>query len=243
MSDRSSPASADSTSDSPELGFDTSSSVSLILGAAPSSRPTGPEFRSSRTFVKLRRAGDPRWPESWKESGLAPTVDGWGQGPRTATLVTSSAEASPARTYPSPDAERDLPVSAPDSSSSSPESLSLFDLAGYSLRTFPDCSPRTAVGTSESCLERWPTSGTAWAGGLSTAATSECRSDEGGCSSSEPLLREILEEAQSVPAKYSLSARAASGILRRASKRGRQLPEHLADALRAASTTKDQHSA
>jgi hypothetical protein len=34
-----------------------------------------------------------------------------------------------------------------------------------------------------------------------------------------------------VPAKYSLSARAASGILRRAEKRGRVLPEHLAAAL------------
>ncbi len=49
---------------------------------------------------------------------------------------------------------------------------------------------------------------------------------------------EILEEPQSVPQKYSLSARAASGILRRAEKRGRTLPEPLAEALaRAAGTT------
>jgi hypothetical protein len=34
-----------------------------------------------------------------------------------------------------------------------------------------------------------------------------------------------------VPAKYSLSARAAQGILRRAEKRGRTLPAHLSQAL------------
>jgi hypothetical protein len=99
-----------------------------------------------------------------------------------------------------------------------------------------------AVGTSEQSLERWPTSGTAWPGGFSTHVTSECRSDEGGCSSSEPSLTEILEEPQNVPEKYSLSARAASGILRRAQKRGRQLPQHLADALQAVSTTREAGS-
>jgi hypothetical protein len=40
-----------------------------------------------------------------------------------------------------------------------------------------------------------------------------------------------------VPGRYSLSARAAQGILRRAEKRGRTLPPHLLDALRAVSTT------
>ena len=146
---------------------------------------------------------------------------------------TSFAEASRsrARTSPSP---ADAPGSqelAQGSSTSSPASLSLFDLDGFSSRTYPDCSPRTAVGTSESCLERWPTSGTAWRGGLSTAVSSECRSDEGGCSSSEPSLSQILEPPQNVPAKYSLSARAAQGILRRAEKRGRTLPSHLSAAL------------
>jgi site-specific DNA-cytosine methylase len=98
---------------------------------------------------------------------------------------------------------------APASSSSSPESLSLFDPDGFSSRTYPVSSLAKAVGTSESCLERWPTSGTAWRGGFSTAVSSECRSDAGGCSSSEPSLTEILEPPQNVPAKYSLSGRAA----------------------------------
>jgi hypothetical protein len=40
-----------------------------------------------------------------------------------------------------------------------------------------------------------------------------------------------------VPGRYSLSARAAAGILRRAEKRGRTLPAHLQDALQAVSMT------
>ena len=148
------------------------------------------------------------------------------------TLI-SSAEASRscARTCPSPGDAQGSPEHDPDCSTSSPESSTLFDPNGYSSRTYPDSSPRTAVGTSESCLERWPTSGTAWHGGFSTHVSSECRSADGECSSSEPSLAEILEPPQNVPARYSLSAKAAAGILRRAEKRGRTLPEHLAAAL------------
>jgi hypothetical protein len=156
---------------------------------------------------------------------------------QTNYLLTSSAEASPAKTSPSPENAKDSPATAPASSTSSHESSRLFDPEPYSWRTFPASSPRTAVGTSESCLERWPTSGTAWHGGLSTAATSECRSDAAGCSSSECSLTGILEPPQNVPAKYSLSARAATGILRRAQKRGRTLPSHLSAALEAVAQT------
>lgn len=262
---------------------------SRTRGGEASSPITSPESRSTRTYAKLRRAGenDPS-PESWAETSVAPTVDSAGHGPRTATLVlTSSAEASPAKTFPSPDAEQDSQESAPASSTSSPASPSLFDPDSFSSRTYPVSSRLAAVrdaaaaerfsagiaveaaqelaralrsiswGTSpkwrELCAlaaerpERSSTgmseptspwsapscanSGTESPSGFSTAVSSECRSDEGGCSSSEPSLSEILEEPQNVPAKYSLSARAASGILRRAEKRGRTLPEHLAAAL------------
>jgi hypothetical protein len=142
-----------------------------------------------------------------------------------------SAVAFLAKTSASPESEPDSPETDPDCSSSLPESLSLFDPAGFSSRTYPVSSLATAVGTSESCLERWPTSGTAWLGGLSTHVSSECRSADGVCSSSEPSLMEILEPPQNVPARYSLSAKAAAGILRRAEKRGRKLPEHLEAAL------------
>ena len=172
--------------------------------------------------------------ERWEEHPTHPSLTPNGT---TQNVLISSAEDFPARTSPSPDDAEDSLELAPASSTSSRESLSLFDLDGYSSRTYPDCSPRTAVGTSESCLERWPTSGTAWHGGLSTAVSSECRSDEGGCSSSEPSLSQILEEPQSVPARYLLSARAAQGILRRAEKRGRTLSSHLSAALEAVAQT------
>lgn len=50
---------------------------------------------------------------------------------------------------------------------------------------------------------------------------------EGVCSLSDVL------ETRDVPQRYFLTARACSGILRRAEKRGKQLPEQLALALRA----------
>lgn len=144
-----------------------------------------------------------------------------------------SAEGSLAKTSAWPDEGPGSPATAPDCSSSSPASQTLFDPGISSWRTYPVSSLRTAVGTSEQSLERWPTSGTAWPTGFSTAATSECRSDDDGCSSSESSLSQILEPPQTVPARYSLSARAAQGILRRAHKRGRTLPTHLRTALEA----------
>lgn len=209
-------------------------------GGDASDRP-----KPTRTGVPSSQNGSP-------ESPAPPTSEVWGWSdemmdvPRegemgTLRIGTSvgaptphlifSVEGSPAKTSASPDADAASPGTAPASSSLSPTSPRLFDLDGFSSRTYPGCSPRTAVGTSESCLARWPTSGTAWHGGFSTAASSECPSADGACSSSPVTLADMLEP--SAPAKYSLSARAAAGILRRAEKRGRSLPESLALALTA----------
>ncbi len=54
------------------------------------------------------------------------------------------------------------------------------------------------------------------------------------CSSSLTTLADVLEP--NAPARYSLSARAAAGILRRAEKRGRDLPPALGQALGFAGT-------
>ena len=53
-------------------------------------------------------------------------------------------------------------------------------------------------------------------------------SDDGVCS-----LSDILEDSGSVPQRYFLSAKACAGILRRAEKRGKQLPPALWMALKA----------
>ena len=81
--------------------------------------------------------------------------------------------------------------------------------------------------TWEQSLERWSTSGMAWPGGFLTLSTLEYPS-AGGESSS---LRDVLE-TQPVPPKFYLSAKACEGILRRAERRGKKLPEPLERALR-----------
>lgn len=206
----------------PELGFDTPSSVSRILGGEPSSPTIGPECPSTTTYAL---SGNQRGELLLTEVAHQLTAGGGkpGQG--------YSAVAFLARTSQSPDSDEASPDPAPVCSMSSPGSSTLFDPDGFSSRTYPVSSLQMAVGTSEQSLERWPTSGTAWAGGFSTHVSSECRSDEDGCSSSEPSLSEILEPPPNVPARYSLSARAAEGILRRAERRGRTIPDHLWSAL------------
>jgi hypothetical protein len=58
--------------------------------------------------------------------------------------------------------------------------------------------------------------------------TSESPKGVDECSSSLAL---ILQQPQDVPTKYLLSAKAAQGILRRANRRGKTLPERLQQAL------------
>jgi hypothetical protein len=62
-----------------------------------------------------------------------------------------------------------------------------------------------------------------------TALPAQFRSDDGVCSLSDVL------ETGDVPQRYFLSAKACAGILRRAEKRGKQLPEQLHAALLAVS--------
>ncbi|KVK90315.1 hypothetical protein WS93_35815 [Burkholderia cepacia] len=63
--------------------------------------------------------------------------------------------------------------------------------------------------------------------GFLTLSTSEWPSDAVVCSLSDTL------ETGDVPQQYLLSAKACSGILRRAAKRGKELPRPLAHALAA----------
>ena len=151
--------------------------------------------------------------------------DGTGRG----TPLIYSQAGSRAKTSPSPDEEGGSPGSDPACSSSSPGSQgSLFaPEGGCFLRTYPDFFPPTAAGISPSFERRWPTSGS-WTGPGEcwTHDASECPSGGGACSS----LRDVLHRG-TVPERFSLSPRAAAGILRRATKRGRTLPPALLAAL------------
>ena len=97
-------------------------------------------------------------------------------------------------------------------------------------KTSPEPCQATKEPTSVSSSQVWLTSGRlhkstpCW-----TRNTSEApRNDEEEYFSS---LSSILQPAKDVPTRYYLSSKAAEGILRRAEKRGKTLPEMLRQAL------------
>src|SRR5262245_52429496 len=95
-------------------------------------------------------------------------------------------------------------------------------------RMFPDCSLPTSEkdltgGTSAAFSWNWTGSGIMERGACLTLNTSEWPSVAEG--SSAVSLDSILEPR--VAPKYYLSPKACAGILRRAAKRGKELPERL----------------
>src|SRR5262245_39546984 len=96
-------------------------------------------------------------------------------------------------------------------------------------RMFPDCSLADLAAISSRSSLPWTNSGILARGQLLTLATSECPSAGAGYSACS--LAAILEP-HAAP-RYSLSANACRGILRRAAKRGRALPPALEQALAA----------
>lgn len=204
------------------------SSASKIPTGEKSLPDTGPESRSPRTlFISENQRSEVLLTDYVRQL----TTGGGKPGQGYPAILTSSAVDSPAKTSQSPaDEQASSTVPDPPSSSSSHESPTLFSPmeAGSSLRTFPDFFPPTVDEISPSYSRRWPNSGfTTSPGECWTADTSECPS-EGAVSSSLP---DVLEA--DVPPRFFLSPRAAAGILRRAEKRGRELPPALAEALQA----------
>jgi site-specific DNA-cytosine methylase len=100
---------------------------------------------------------------------------------------------------------------------------------GLSLRTSQDSSTPTEDMLWDDALTSWPKQGR-WSlnGVWWTHNGSESPNDGDECSSH---LASILQPPNDVPTRYFLSARAAAGILRRAKKREKRLPERLHVAL------------
>ena len=89
--------------------------------------------------------------------------------------------------------------------------------------------------TSDSSLTKWLRAGRWSSNGESWMRnTSESHNDAAECSSS---LSSILQSPNDVPTRYYLSAKACVGILRRAERRGKQLPDRLRKALEAVVTS------
>ena len=142
-----------------------------------------------------------------------------------------SLEEVPARVSASQDCDRDFVTLVATWPSSISALLMRLARDGWSGKTCPVCCQATEDGTLEPSSEGWRNSGMGSATEFWTLNTSEFNhtlvpfpSDDAVCS-----LSDILETGD-VPQRYYLSAKACAGILRRAEKRGKALP----DALRAA---------
>lgn len=139
--------------------------------------------------------------------------------------LTLFVEDSHVRTFPSQVSELGLPDSEQVCSGMHSLSRPLSKQNGLSWRTCQDFYQATADAISESQSLRWPTQGFATSsGGFWIRSSSESPNVAVECS-----LSDILEPH--VPERYLLSAKACAGILRRAQRRGRSLPEPLRVAL------------
>ena len=137
---------------------------------------------------------------------------------------TSGQEDSPAKTSASQGSELDSQASDPVLPSPSLTLWSSDDLGGSCWKTSLGSSVPTAALTSDGFSTKWSNSGMAYRGELWTLDTLESPSDGVECSLSQVL-------NPTAPERFSLSARAASGILRRAGRRGKVLPAALQTAL------------
>ena len=149
--------------------------------------------------------------------------------------LTFFAEEPPASLSASPACEVDWQTRVATSCSPLVPLLHATAHAGWFGRTSPVSCHQTADGTLAPSSGSWQNSGMGSPTGFWTLSTSEWNhtlapslKDDGVCS-----LSDILEDSGSVPQRYFLSARACAGILRRAEKRGKVLPEPLALALKA----------
>ena len=97
---------------------------------------------------------------------------------------------------------------------------------GWFGKTSPASCRVTGDGILEPSCKGWANSGMGSPTEFLTLNTSEWPSDAAVCSLSQTL------EVGSVPQRFFLSAKACAGILRRAERRGKQLPEALRLALR-----------
>ena len=107
--------------------------------------------------------------------------------------------------------------------------LEMFPQDGLSGKMSQEPSQVTTVTTLRLSSKKWLTSGVITSNGIAwTRSSLESPNGVEECSSS---LASILQSSQEVDKRYYLSAKAAEGILRRATRRGKHLPPRLEKAL------------
>ena len=144
----------------------------------------------------------------------------------TSLMPISGLAASPAKTSPSPASGQVSEEREAVSGLISQPWWNSVDPNGLSSRMWPDFSLPTEGQTWPSSSGSFPASGMAWRGECLILDTLESPND-----AVASTLSDILET--SVPQRFFLSTRAATGILRRAERRGRTLPTALQQALEA----------
>ena len=125
----------------------------------------------------------------------------------------------------SQDSERDWMTRVATSCSPLAPLLNATAPSGWFGRTSPECCPVTEDGILAPSSGCWANSGMGSPTEFWTLSTSEWPSDAVVCSLSDTL------ETGTVPQRFFLSATACQGILRRADKRGKELPPALQAAL------------
>ena len=150
----------------------------------------------------------------------------------TKAQLTSSLVALPVHHSASQDSGKDCPTHAADSCLLILRSLSVCDLDGLFGKMFPVFCQATEDGTLVPSSGRWGNWGMgghteSWTlnGSEHNGIHAPSRSEGGVCS-----LSDVLETAP-LPQRFSLSPKACAGILRRAKRRGKQLPPMLQAAL------------
>lgn len=106
-----------------------------------------------------------------------------------------------------------------------PKLLNTLAPGGLSGKMSPESCQAGEEGILVPSSGRWSNSGMAYVGERWTLNTSESHKGE-----EESLLSDILEIGE-IPQRFFLSKKACEGILRRAEKRGKELPEQLKMAL------------
>ena len=142
-------------------------------------------------------------------------------------LSMFSSEELPASPSASQDSEKDWMIRVATSCLRTLQLLQNIGPAGWFGRTSPASFPVTEDEILPHCFEGWQNSGMGSPTEFLTLNTLEFPSDAVACSLSDIL------EAGNVPQRFFLSSTACKGILRRAEKRGKELPPQLRDALTA----------
>jgi hypothetical protein len=139
--------------------------------------------------------------------------------------LTLFAEASPAKTSPSLASVPDFPATEAVCSGTHSLSQRTSKLNGFSWKMCPAFSHQIKDAISQSSSMHWPTQGLVTSNGASWIRNSSESPNVAAASS----LSQVLETPAA--GQYSLSVKAAAGILLRAERRGRRLPELLRTAL------------